>query len=611
MTNLGLADRQNKSTEEQCISHATVLKAFAIIAVAGFLLRIFYAGYLYEDDGLWFTAAEEILRGKALYSGIYFDKPPALPLLYAGLFKLFGAHILTIRLFTIGYSLVVSAVLYKFGSWLYNKRAGLIAAAFFTFFSTTAASGHVQGFDTDFLMILPYTAAAYLLARASLDGRKWLAVGGGALVGLAVQVNPKGVFDLVFFAALLVMAGVRLDRGGTIAPKIRRSVGGGRLATLLRLFLFALGGFITGSLPFIAYLAATHSLARYWLDVWDWGARYAAYNSAAGVISSGLRVSVGYFALNSTLLITLLLVVVSIVKQARHFQTNQNPGSNSSGLLTRRVFVSDVTLLMWLAISYAGVAVGGRFYSHYFFQILPSLSLIGARGVIMISSDEAILGKRARLAVIVLLVMAFMVSAVRFHTRTITLAGDWLRGKKSEATATWFHERLNQEEHMVAAQVRGLPDGAEEDLGAEGIRKDAPGAGASEGAADYLFVWGYRPEVYYWSGLLPASRYLSAQPLTGVPADAQYLNGERRSILDESSTASARAQLIRDLNETQPKYIIDELGFFNGELAILQYPELKEYMSGYKPLGSTGRFLVYIRRDLTLKNLSRKPTTRP
>ncbi len=50
-----------------------------LLAVISFLLRIFYAGHLYQDDGLWFTAAEEIIRGKALYRDIYFDKPPGLP----------------------------------------------------------------------------------------------------------------------------------------------------------------------------------------------------------------------------------------------------------------------------------------------------------------------------------------------------------------------------------------------------------------------------------------------------------------------------------------------------------------------------------------------------
>ena len=75
-----------------------------------FLLRISYAGHLFQDDGFWFTAAEEILRGKALYREIYFDKPPGLPLVYAFLFKAFGTHILTIRLFTVVYSVAVAAV---------------------------------------------------------------------------------------------------------------------------------------------------------------------------------------------------------------------------------------------------------------------------------------------------------------------------------------------------------------------------------------------------------------------------------------------------------------------------------------------------------------------
>src|SRR6185295_7849154 len=82
------------------------------------------------------------------------------------------------------------------------------------------------------------------------------------------------------------------------------------------------------------------------------------------------------------------------------------------------------------------------------------------------------------------------------------------------------------------------------------------------GALGYLFVWGYRPEIYYWSGLLPASRYLSAQPLNGVPADVQYFGDDYRSVLDDDVTAEARAELARDLEETAPKYIVDEAAFY-------------------------------------------------
>src|SRR5713101_3647265 len=119
MINVGLADQQNVMTDEpDRVTRATVLKLFAIIAVVSFVLRIVYAGHLYEDDGLWFTVGEEVLRGKALYSDIYFDKPPVLALVYAFLFWIFGAHILTIRLFTILYAVAISGVLYLFGSRL-------------------------------------------------------------------------------------------------------------------------------------------------------------------------------------------------------------------------------------------------------------------------------------------------------------------------------------------------------------------------------------------------------------------------------------------------------------------------------------------------------------
>src|SRR6185436_452603 len=110
------------------------LACFAAIIAITFLLRIWYAGNLYQDDGLWFTAAEEILRGKALYREVFFDKPPVLPLVYAALFRLFGAHILTIRLFTICYSILVSSLLYLFGSRLYDRRTGLAAGLMFAVF---------------------------------------------------------------------------------------------------------------------------------------------------------------------------------------------------------------------------------------------------------------------------------------------------------------------------------------------------------------------------------------------------------------------------------------------------------------------------------------------
>jgi 4-amino-4-deoxy-L-arabinose transferase-like glycosyltransferase len=580
---------------EEHTSRATLFKFFLVLAGISLLLRISYAGHLFQDDGFWFTAAEEILRGKALYREIYFDKPPGLPLVYAFLFKTFGAHILTIRLFTVVYSVAVAGVLYRFGSHLYCRRAGLLAAVMFVVFSTTYTTGHVQGLNTDFLMLLPYTAGAYLLVRCcfwsgtreqAVFRPRLLALLGGALVGVAFQINPKAAFDLAFFAVVVIVLG-----------RIRREKGGTRGSLIL--VASALAGFVGGSLPFLAYLAGERSLAPYCQYVWAWGSRYAVYHGMWDLLVSALRQSAAYFALNNTLMVGLAFVVAKTLAASRatHDATARSklaPGANFN-----RDFHSDLILLIWFAASYAGLALGGRFFGHYFFQIMPALCLIGARGLRGITFE---LQKRrtARLLLLPLLAAGFGFTIVRFHSRTPVLAADWLRGTRSAITEGWYHERLKHEERRVAAVVRELPgkEEAADQVGLEDMRPDGPRTGEGAGQADYLFIWGYRPEIYYWSGLLPASRYLSTQPLTGVPADMHYFDSENHRLLfDEATTAEAREQLVRDLKQTQPNFIIDELGAFNSGLSIESYPELREVMREYKYYVTTDRFVVYRKRD--------------
>ena len=263
-------------------------------------------------------------------------------------------------------------------------------------------------------------------------------------------------------------------------------------------------------------------------------------------------------------------------------------------------FKADVILLIWFLTSYSAMSVGGRFFGHYFFQILPSLCLLAGRGISGIIAALASNRNEKRVlrgVVFTLLIAGFLLTLVRFHARTAILAWDWAQGAKSELTIKWNHEKLNREERLVAAAVKDLPDdfAAIEKLGIEGLRaKDAPKTG-DEAGDNYLFVWGYRPEIYFWSGLLPASRFLSSQPLTGVPSDVHYFGEAYVSVLDEKTTAAYREQLLHDLQATRPIYIIDELGFFNDDLAIKNYPELRDFFADYKFAESRGRSLIYYR----------------
>jgi hypothetical protein len=438
--------------------------------------------------------------------------------------------------------------------------------------------------NTDFLMVLPYTAGAYLLARAvasTARGGKLYALGGGALVGIAFQINPKAIFDLVFFLLLLFFA----RRWHRSNPR--------RLAGLLGL---AMAGVLAGALPFFVYIAATDSLSDYWLYVWDWGARYAGYYSLWKTLSAALAQSANYFALNNTLFITLAFVVATAILRARRKRLDNADAEQAvgAGLASAGAHRSDVVLLIWLAASYCGLAVGGRFFGHYFFQIMPALCLLGGSALVEIISrlNTPRVSPSVRWLALSLILIGFIFTLGRFHSRTFTLALDLARGAKSERTREWLHERLNREERMAAAAARQLPDPvrAADLKDVEALRRAAPD--------EYLFVWGYRPEIYYWSGLRPASRYLSTQPLTGVPADIHYFGWDFERLLEDEKTKLAREELARELSQARPAYIIDELGFFNNDLAIQDFAELGDVMEQYDYLGATGRFLIYRRKDL-------------
>ncbi|MEW6206812.1 MAG: glycosyltransferase family 39 protein [Acidobacteriota bacterium] len=591
---------------------------FAALLALTFLLRLSYASYLFHDDGLRFTVAEEMLRGKALYREVYQDKPPVDALVYYSLFWLFSAKIIVVRLFMIFYSVAISFVIYLLAKRLYDRRAGLIAAAMFTFFSTTSVNSHVQGLNTDFLMLLPYTAGAYFFVRAVFDRSRTFAFAGGAMTGLAVQTNPKGIFALIFFAALLIAArflqeneateygsvGVREcgsmgaseygnDKTSSFTPTLPHPHTPTPLhlftSSPLHLFTLAIVGFIAGTAPFLIYLAINGSLSFYWLYVWQWGTGYAGYRSVWDIFTRGAYLTLKYLVRNNTLFFALIFVVVSWVRRVKK--------NGAAEIMRDSEMKSTATMLLWLVASYAGLAVGGRFYSNYFFQILPALCVIGAVGFFGILSAMRLWRPAIRRAAIATLATGFIITTLVFHARTVTLAFDWMRGARSEMNADWYHEILNREELMVAAAVREWPGGfgAAEREGREAMRADSPREGARS-ASDYLFVWGARAEIYYWSGLIPASRFLTTQPLTGVPSDVHH-DKSSRPVFEEELTRAARIELVDELRRAQPRYIVDEIGFFNRAMSIQSYEETRELMKDYERMGTTGRFLIYRRKE--------------
>jgi hypothetical protein len=120
-------------------------------------------------------------------------------------------------------------------------------------------------------------------------------------------------------------------------------------------------------------------------------------------------------------------------------------------------------------------------------------------------------------------------------------------------------------------------------------RQAASLIGKMAAPGDTLFVWGYRPELYLYTGIPAATRYLDCQPLTGVPADRHLTEATAL----ESGAASRRR---RELARTYPTFVADGLSVYNPSLQITGYPELRMWFARYREIARTAYTIIY-RRD--------------
>jgi len=201
--------------------------------------------------------------------------------------------------------------------------------------------------------------------------------------------------------------------------------------------------------------------------------------------------------------------------------------------------------LWWTLVALAGVSAGMRFFPRYYFLLLPVVVLMAARGVSLMPRRWAMVAS-----------MLLAIPLVRFAPSYVTAA----RG------VPWRDTAMDRDSRTAAGQVRRLAN---------------PG--------DTLLVWGYRPEIYVYSGLPAATRYIDTQALTGVPAD-RHLTDSRP--IETGQPAERR----RALTHSSPSLIVDGLGLYNPQLAIGRYPELAGWLSQYREAARADGTVIYQRK---------------
>ena len=227
---------------------------YALLFAVVLLLRLCHRDIVWVEEGYPLAAAAEMLRGKALYTEIWFDKPPLFPAFY----MLFGA--------LAGWPLRVAGALYvllsawaagRVAAHVWGQREERLAAALTAFALTFGIPASVMVIGPD-LMLIPLQAAAFLAAW------KRQAFAAGLLAGIGMLINGK---MLLLLPVMIVLRPVWL--AGFLAPQL-----------LL--------------LPVAS---------AYWMQVWAWGSMYSRDTFIANPVLEGLQRTMNWMGFHAAIVI--------------------------------------------------------------------------------------------------------------------------------------------------------------------------------------------------------------------------------------------------------------------------------------------------------------------
>jgi hypothetical protein len=199
---------------------------------------------------------------------------------------------------------------------------------------------------------------------------------------------------------------------------------------------------------------------------------------------------------------------------------------------------------LWAVLSLASVAAGWRFFPRYYFALLPVAVLAASRGLVL-------LGRRRATLVLLLLI----VPLARFGPRYVLLA--------SGREAGWSDIAMDQDSRAASRLI---------------LARARPG--------DTLFVWGYRPDLFVYTRLPAATRFLESQPLSGVFAD--------RHLFETGAVAPEWAgRNRRELVRSRPSFVVDGLTRFQPSLGIEHYADLRAWLAEYEIADRTPGTVIY------------------
>jgi 4-amino-4-deoxy-L-arabinose transferase-like glycosyltransferase len=460
------------------------LLIFLSLTGAIILLRTpsFFEPPWHTDEGIFAAVASRVAQGGELYTDAWESKPPLFLYLYTGIFEVFGAGVLPLRIAATLTAIGTQWAVYGVGCHMMSRKYALIASLIagvllgVPFWEGTLAL-------TEIFAVLPATLAVLAVLRSaalSLEHDesigttprqtdiRWLFLA-GALFGVAFLLRQTAAVVLVAVGLCLLLTEPRWARSG---------------------FVLA-GGFLAAVVPAALVFAALSSLR------WFWDANVGFFFT---YVPSGEEIPFHYRPL------ILLPVATAVGCLFWYRRRGSTPGWGLA--------------VLWLVLTLAAALLTGRPYSHYFLQVAPPLALTVA---FMLSRARSSWRPR------------------REHLPALALAGSlialWLGVVRPEFGGNAFAMRYTKDLEYYAnfaGWVVGIKDEAAYDSYFDkrvhltetlSQRLDGWSRGGDE-----AYIWGEYPWVYALGDVIPATRYTTSFYVLLIP----YLDAQLYTTLREA-----------------------------------------------------------------------------
>jgi 4-amino-4-deoxy-L-arabinose transferase-like glycosyltransferase len=461
---------------------AILLGIVVVVHLPGLANRVFN-----NDEAYVATVADVIAHGGRLYVDAVDRKPPGVFYLYHWLFELTGSRQLWIpRIAAMLAHGATATLVWLFARRRLGDRAGLVAGVLAAFASATVTPGDAQSAAFEVFM-MPLVLAAMILADRERP------FGSGLAIGAATMMKQTAATTLLPLAWL---------------------VWRNRAARWARVSLLGVGA----AVPVIV-CALLFGPRRFWF--WVFGGANGQYFDVG---NGGLGLTLHRMLSMNASIIGLNIALFGLAAMAWRCRRD------------------DIDVWLWLLSAGIGVFSGTRFFGHYYWQILPPLCILAARGATQVAEKWTRVGVAT---------MALTSAGAAIAAVALRLGGP---GNDYETIADYVRANTTPQEQ--------------------------------------IFVWGHDPAVFWAADRRPASRVITTGFLTGHttgrPAGFDNIDKAVPGLWDE---------VLADLNAHPPELVLDtqpDDPLEPPDYPMSEYPLIADFVSGhYRLVGAVERILVY------------------